>query len=44
LDQEIFDVQYSLPGSGVKVYQQVIETYGQRNRELRPAVDRYIAK
>ena len=44
LDQEVFEVQYSLPGSDVKVYQQVIETYGQRNRELRPVVDRYMAK
>lgn len=44
LDQEVFDVQYSLPGSDVKVYRQVIETYGQRNRELRPVVDRYMTK
>ena len=44
LDQEVFDVQYSLPGSDVKVYQQVIETYGQRDLELRPVVDRYMAK
>ncbi|MFZ3184739.1 MAG: hypothetical protein WA173_11430 [Pseudomonas sp.] len=44
LDQEVFDVQHSLPGSDVKVYQQVIETHGQRNRELRPVVDRYMAK
>ncbi|MDF3864156.1 hypothetical protein P3W53_06780 [Pseudomonas denitrificans (nom. rej.)] len=44
LDQEVFDVQYSLPGSDVKLYQQVIEAYGQRNRELRPVVDRYMAK
>lgn len=44
LDQEVFDVQYSLPDSDMKVYQQVIETYGQRDRELRPVVDRYMAK
>lgn len=44
LDQEVLDVQYALPGSDVKTYQQVIKTYGQRHRELRPLVDRYMAK
>ncbi|WP_157831711.1 hypothetical protein [Pseudomonas sp. YY-1] len=44
LDQEVFDVQYSLPGSDAKTYQHVIKTYAQRNRELRPVVDRYMAK
>ncbi len=44
LDQEVFDVQHSLSGSDVKAYQQAIETYAQRNRELRPVVDRYMAK
>lgn len=44
LDQEVFEAQDALPGSDVKAYQQVIETYGQRNRELRPVVDRYMGK
>jgi len=41
LAKEVFDIQYALPGSDVKTYQWVIETYGQRHRELRP---RYMAK
>ena len=44
LDQEVFEVQHALLGSDVETYQQVIKTYGQRNRELRPVVDRYMAK
>lgn len=44
LDQEVFEVQHALPGSDVKTYQQIIKTYGQRNRELRSVVDRYMAK
>ncbi len=44
LDQEVFEAQHALPGSDVQAYQQVIETYGQRNRELRPVVDRYMGK
>lgn len=44
LDQEVFDVQHALLGSDVETYQQVIKTYGQRNRELRPVVDRYMTK
>lgn len=44
LDQEVFEVQHALLGSDVETYRQVIKTYGQRNRELRPVVDRYMAK
>lgn len=44
LVKEVFDVQYALPGSDVKIYQRVIKTYGQRHRELRPIVDQYMAK
>lgn len=44
LDQEVFELQHALPGSDVKTYQQVIRIYGQRNRELRPVVDRYMGK
>lgn len=44
LDQEVFEVQYALPGSDVKAYQQAINTYGQRSRELRPVVERYMMK
>jgi len=44
LDQEVFGVQHALPDSDVGTYQQVIKIYGQRNRDLRPVVDRYMAK
>ena len=44
LDQEVFKVQHTLPGSDVETYRLVIETCAQRNRELRPVVDRYMAK
>ena len=44
LDQEVFEVQHALLGSDVETYRQVIKTYCQRNRELRPVVDRYMAK
>lgn len=44
LDHEVFEVQHALPGSDVKAYQQAIKTYGQRNRDLRQAVDRYLVK
>lgn len=44
LDREVFEVQHSLPGSDVRAYQQTIKTYGQRNRDLRQVVDRYMAK
>ena len=44
LDQEVFEVQHTLPGSDVETYRLVIETCAQRNRELRPVVDRYMAK
>lgn len=42
LDQEVFDLTYSLPGTDVNAYQRVVEVYSLRNRELRPVVDRYI--
>ncbi|WP_436596763.1 hypothetical protein [Pseudomonas aeruginosa] len=44
LEQEVFEVEQSLPGADVVAYQQAILTYGQRNHELRPHVDRYMAK
>jgi hypothetical protein len=44
LDQEVFEVQHALPGSDVETYQRAIQTYNQRNRDLRPVVDRYMAK
>ncbi|MEE4460536.1 hypothetical protein V2S84_00020 [Azotobacter chroococcum] len=44
LQQEIFDVEYALPGSYVTAYQQAIVTYSEHSRELRPLVDRYRAK
>lgn len=44
LDQEVFEVQHALLGSDVETYQQIIKAYGQRNRDLRPVVDRYMAK
>ena len=44
LDQEVFKVQHTLPGSDVETYRLVIETCAQRNRELRPVVDRYMVK
>ena len=44
LGQEVFEVQHALPGSDVGIYQQVIKTYAQRNRDLRPVVDRYMTK
>ncbi len=43
MDSEAFDLQYSLPGATVETYQQVLETYRQRSRELRLVVDRYMA-
>ncbi|AGI23165.1 hypothetical protein H681_06435 [Pseudomonas sp. ATCC 13867] len=44
LQQEVFDVEYALPGADVTVYQQALRTYGKHNRELRPLVDQYMAK
>ncbi len=44
MDQEVFEVQHTLPGSDVETYRLVIETCAQRNRELRPVVDRYMVK
>lgn len=44
LDQEVFAVQHALPGSDAETYQQVIKTYGQRSRDLRHVVDRYLVK
>ena len=41
MDGEAFDLQYRLPGSSVETYQQVLETYRQRSRELRQVVHRY---
>ena len=43
MDSEAFDLQYRLPGATVETYQQVLETYRQRSRELRLVVDRYMA-
>ena len=40
---EASDLQYRLPGAPVETYQQVLETYRQRSRELRPVVERYRA-
>ncbi|WP_312300868.1 hypothetical protein [Stutzerimonas nitrititolerans] len=34
MDSEAFDLQYTLSGATVETYQQVLETYRQRNREL----------
>ena len=42
LDQETIDLGYSLPGSDVNTYMQVIETFGQRHYDLRPFEDRYL--
>lgn len=42
-DSEAFDLQYRLPGATVETYQQVLETYRHRSRELRLVVDRYMA-
>lgn len=39
MDSEAFELQYSLPGARVETYQQVLETYRQRSRELRVVVD-----
>lgn len=44
LKQEIFEVEHSLPGCDVTTYQHTIQTYAKRYRELRPTVDRYMAK
>lgn len=43
MGSEAFDLQYRLPGATVETYQQVLETYRQRSRELRLVVDRYMA-
>ena len=43
MDSEAFDLQYSLLNASVETYQQVLETYRQRSRELRLVVDRYMA-
>lgn len=43
MDSEAFDLQYSLLNASVDTYQQVLETYRQRSRELRLVVDRYMA-
>ena len=43
MDSEAFDLQYSLLNASVETYQQVLETYRQRSRELRVVVDRYMA-
>ena len=43
MDSEAFDLQYSLLNASVETYQQVLETYRQRSRELRLVVDRYRA-
>lgn len=43
LDSEAFDQQYALPGASVEAYQQVLETYRQRSRELNAVVVRYMA-
>lgn len=43
MDSEAFDLQYSLLEASVETYQQVLETYRQRSRELRVVVDRYMA-
>ncbi|MDT4846000.1 hypothetical protein FQZ97_800050 [compost metagenome] len=43
MDSEAFDLQYSLLNASVETYQQVLETYHQRSRELRLVVDRYRA-
>lgn len=43
MDREAFDPHYGLPGATVATYQQVLETYRQRSRELRLMADRYMA-
>lgn len=43
MDSEAFDLQYALPGASVETYQQVLETYRQRSRELNAVVVRYMA-
>ena len=43
MDSDAFDLQYGLPGATVETYQQVLETYRQRSRELRLVVDSYRA-
>lgn len=43
MDSEAFDPHYGLPGATVATYQQVLETYRQRSRELRLMADRYMA-
>ncbi|MBW4653895.1 MAG: hypothetical protein KME20_12775 [Kaiparowitsia implicata GSE-PSE-MK54-09C] len=44
LQQEVVDVEYSLPGSDVLAYQHALLLYGARNRELRLLLERYRAK
>lgn len=44
LDQEVFEIEDSLPGTDVTAYQQAIQTYSQRTRELRPLVNQYMGK
>jgi len=43
MDSEAFDLQYSLLNASVETYQQVLDTYRQRSRELRLVVDRFMA-
>lgn len=43
MDREAFDPHHGLPGATVATYQQVLETYRQRSRELRLMADRYMA-
>lgn len=44
LREEVIDVEHALPGADVTVYQQTLLIYGKRNRELRPLIDRHMAK
>lgn len=40
---DAMDSEAGLPGATVATYQQVLETYRQRSRELRLMADRYMA-
>jgi hypothetical protein len=42
MDSEAFDLQYRLPGASIETYQQVLETYRQRSRELRAVVNSHM--
>jgi hypothetical protein len=41
MQQEIVNIEYSLPGADVTAYKQVLRNYRERHRELRQQVARY---